>query len=68
MNFRCNLSCQEAKDLAARNDIRSLRHADQLLADKDGDELMWRFREDEINFLPTFKYDKNSEVYDTSKK
>ena len=29
---------------------------------------MYRFHEEEIKFLPTFKYDKNSEVYDTSKK
>mmetsp|Transcript_36392 Transcript_36392/g.47759 ORF Transcript_36392/g.47759 Transcript_36392/m.47759 type:complete len:109 (+) Transcript_36392:1368-1694(+) len=32
------------------------------------DDLLWRFHEDEVNFLPTFKYDKNSTVYDTSKK
>lgn len=68
MNFRCNLKCAEAKELAARNDIRSLRYSDQLILHKDGDELMQRFYEEEINFLPTFKYDKKSTVYDTSKK
>jgi len=35
---------------------------------KGGDDLLWRFHEDPITFLPTFKYDKNSDVYDTSKK
>ena len=69
MNFRCDLACQEAKDLASRGDIHALRTADQLLKHKDRDqELLYRFHEPEINFLPTFKYDKNSEVYDTSKK
>ena len=32
------------------------------------DELLCRFHEAPINFRPTFKYDKESEVYDTSKK
>ena len=54
--------------MAARNDVRALRMSDQLVTEKGGDELMWRFIEKEIDFLPTFKYDKNSEVYDTSKK
>ena len=62
------MRCQDAKDYAARNDIHALRSSDQLIQDKGSDELLWRFYEDEINFLPTFKYDKNQEVYDTSKK
>ena len=33
-----------------------------------GEDLLWRFHEDAITFLPTFKYNKNSDVYDTSKK
>jgi len=68
MNFRCDLSCQEAKDYAASNDLRSLVNSDQLFKAKDGDDLLYRFHEDPITFLPSFKYDKNSEVYDTSKK
>ena len=69
MNFRCDgFSSAEAKQVAARNDIYALRSADQLCTGKSGDALLWRFHEDEINFLPTFKYDKNSALYDTSKK
>ena len=68
MNFRCDLQCQEAKDLAAQNEIANLRVSDQLLKAMGGDDLLWRFREEQIKFLPTFKYDKNSDVYDTSKK
>jgi len=69
MNFRCDLTCNDAKQLAADNNIHALVVADQLLKAKDYDtELLHRFNEEPINFLPTFKYDKNSEVYDTSKK
>ena len=69
MNFRCDLTCNDAKQLAADNNIHALVVADQLLKAKDYDtELLHRFYEEPINFLPTFKYDKNSEVYDTSKK
>ena len=69
MNFRCDLACQEAKDFAARGDIHALRTSDQLLKHMGRDEeLLQRFHEEEINFLPTFKYDKNCDIYDTSKK
>lgn len=39
-----------------------------MLKGKGADELLYRFHEEDITFLPTFKYDKNTEVYDTSKK
>lgn len=68
MNFRCNLSCNEAKEYAAANDVKSLVNSDQLLVNKDADDLIHKFYENPITFLPTFKYDKNCEVYDTSKK
>ena len=42
--------------------------SDQLLKAKDADPLLHRFFEEKITFLPTFKYDKNCDVYDTSKK
>lgn len=68
MNFRCNLLCGDAKMLAHRNDVRTLVASDQLLEQKGDHELMRRFEEAPITFLPTFKYDKRSDVYDTSKK
>ena len=68
MNFRCDLTNFSAKELARHNDVRGLVAADQLLVAKTTDELLYRFHEEEITFLPTFKYDKHSEEYDTSKK
>ena len=68
MNFRCDLTNFSAKELARNNDVRALVAADQLLVAKNTDDLLYRFHEEQITFLPTFKYDKNSEEYDTSKK
>ena len=68
MNFRCDLTNFSAKELAYHNDVRALVASDQLLVAKVADEFLYRFHEEEITFLPTFKYDKNSDIYDTSKK
>ena len=68
MNFRCDLTSWTAKELARQNDVRALVASDQLLASMETDELLQRFHEEPITFLPTFKYDKNSNEYDTSKK
>lgn len=68
MNFRCDLTNLAAKELARTNDIRQLVSTDQLITCKSSDPLLRRFYEEEITFLPTFKYDKNSDEYDTSKK
>jgi len=68
MNFRCDLSCPQAKEFAEMNDVRALVNSDQLIKIKDSDDLLYRFYEEPITFLPTFKYDKNCDVYDTSKK
>ena len=68
MNYRCDLTNFSAKELARQNDVRALVASDQLLVAKGTDELLCRFHEEQITFLPTFKYDKNSDEYDTSKK
>ena len=68
MNFRCDLACADAKDLAHVNNIQALVDSDQLRKCHARDQLLSRFQEDRINFLPTYKYDKNSTIYDTSKK
>ena len=35
---------------------------------KENNEYLSEYKEGEINFLPTYKYDPNSDKYDTSKK
>ena len=54
--------------MASENNVPQLVASDQLLKAKDADPLLHRFFEEKITFLPTFKYDKNCDVYDTSKK
>ena len=68
MNFRCDLACADAKDLAHVNNIKALVESDQLRKVIGQDPLLSRFQEKNIEFLPSYKYDKNSTVYDTSKK
>jgi len=41
---------------------------DQLIQARDSHEFIGSYKEGAITFLPTYKYDLNSEVYDTSKK
>lgn len=45
-----------------------MRQKDQLVQFRDTRPLTARFSEGELSFRPTFKYDKECDVYDTSKK
>lgn len=75
MNFRINLpysSVISSIDSMTHDNydkkLNILLNHDQLNTSKLDDEwLMW-FKEMPINFLPTYKYDKQSNEYDTSKK
>ena len=62
LNYRVQLPYAEAVDLCSKNEIETLLSKDQL---KNSDFV---YQEGEINFLPTFKFDKNCDVYDTGKK
>ena len=68
MNWRIDMSYEEAVYLANKNKIKELMQQDQFLKRKDENALTKRFEEGAINFKPTFKYDNDSDVYDTSKK
>ena len=68
MNWRVELPYQEAVALASENRITDLKVEDQLLKRGPGNALTKRFKEGNIAFKPTFKYDPDSDVYDTSKK
>jgi len=71
LNFRINLDYEEAK-VSSQNfsadDQKILREKDQLNIAKVTEEVMIDVREGQLNFKPTYKYDENSDVYDTSKK
>lgn len=68
MNWRIDLSYEEAVALATTDAIRDLRCHDQLTKYKQDRALTARFEEGELTFRPTYKYDSDCDVYDTSKK
>ncbi len=62
------MTYEEAVYLASKNQIKDLLAQDQLLKRRNENPLTKRLEEGVINFKPTFKYDNDSDVYDTSKK
>lgn len=68
MNFRIDLPNQEVRDLISQRNFKRLQSYDQLLNNKDGNVILSKYNEGELNFLPTYKFDKNCDVYDTSSK
>lgn len=67
-NYRIDLDGDYCKDLVRQKDWKTLLAADQLSnARKDG-KVFEGFVEGEVNFPPTYKYDNNSDDYDTSEK
>ena len=75
LNFRVNLNyysvLETVDSMTSYNfdeKLNILLNNDQLNQLKLDYKWLYWFKEMPINFLPTFKYDKNSEEYDTSKK
>ena len=67
-NYRINLSKEETENIIEENNVKNLISKDQLSLEKDEGNVFKDFFEPEITFLPTYKFDKNSKIYDTSKK
>jgi len=75
MNFRINLpyfsvtdTLDEMTSTSRDQDMHLLLNNDQLNQLKAEYSWLYNFKEMPISFFPTYKYDKNSTVYDTSKK
>ena len=68
LNYRINLSYGDCLDYIKRKDIPSLIENDQLKISRENDSEINKFKEGKIKFFPTYKFDKNSNVYDTSQK
>lgn len=68
LNYRINLSYEECLQCIHNNDLDKLVEKDQLNAARKTDPDVARFEEGPISFLPTYKFDKRSDVYDTSQK
>ena len=68
LNFRINLSNEEVRHLIHTKNYNALLVNDQLHKQMMDGESFPFFEEMEINFPPTYKFDKNTDVYDTSEK
>ncbi|CAO3665848.1 unnamed protein product [Umbelopsis ramanniana] len=68
LNYRINLTEAEVKAALRRRDLQSLSEYDQLNIERSGGRTFHVFDEGDIDFLPTYKYDAGTNLYDTSEK
>ncbi|EGV64538.1 inositol-1 [Yamadazyma tenuis] len=68
LNYRINLSNEQAKLLIEQKDYAKLFEFDQLNLQMANGESFPFFDEPEIRFPPTYKFDNNTKEYDTSEK
>ena len=68
LNYRCTLNYDETLNYIQGNNISKLLEFDQLLITKSKDKIINKLKEPIINFLPTYKFDKDSNIYDSSPK
>lgn len=58
----------KGEEKKAQEIFQALLKFDQLHQIREGDKILKHYKEGQITFLPTYKYDPFSEEYDTSKK
>ena len=68
LNYRIDLSYEETVKLSNSGKLNQLKAKDQLINEKSAMRVFNGFFEEEIDFPPTYKFDKQSLLYDTSKK
>lgn len=68
LNYRVDLSYEDCLAAINKNDVPFLLQKDQLSQSRLNDSVLNRLKEPVIPFLPTYKFDENSDVYDTSEK
>nr|XP_015204289.1 PREDICTED: type II inositol 1,4,5-trisphosphate 5-phosphatase isoform X1 [Lepisosteus oculatus] len=69
LNYRiCELEVDQVKDLIEKKDFKALHSYDQLKRQIDENAVFHGFKEGEIAFQPTYKYDTGSDQWDTSEK
>ncbi|TDL29681.1 DNase I-like protein, partial [Rickenella mellea] len=68
LNYRIDLENDIVRQLIERDELDTLVAADQLRSVIDAQEAFWGYEEGPILFRPTYRYDLNSEIYDTSEK
>ena len=68
LNYRISLPYEVTINLCMNYDVNKLLQNDQLKQIAQNNKIIGSLKEAEIKFLPTYKFDKNSDVYDTSSK
>jgi phosphatidylinositol-bisphosphatase len=68
LNFRIDLSNFDVRRLCHDGDMQSLLQHDQMLKIQPQHRLLSRYFEPRITFPPTYKYDVNTQIFDSSKK
>lgn len=68
LNYRIDMTYEECMNFIENKDLDKLYSKDQLQLTRNVDQTINRFKEPKISFFPTFKFDPNSDVYDTSAK
>lgn len=69
LNFRLDLNTFEVKKLIRKGQFEStLLKFDQLRSELSSRASFENFKEQEINFAPTYKFDRGTDTYDTSEK
>jgi hypothetical protein len=67
-NYRVNLPNDYVRTLLERGDIRTIFENDQLNLQMLNGETFPFYNESEIHFLPTYKFDNGTDIYDSSEK
>ena len=68
LNYRVTLHYDEVIEKINQNDLKYLLEHDQLSNERKKCSIIGKFNEPEIKFKPTYKFDKNCDIYDTSPK
>lgn len=68
LNYRINGTRRMVDHLLLKNELEVLHFNDQLLIEMKRGQVFRHFQEGPLNFRPTYKFDKNCNVYDTSVK
>lgn len=68
LNYRIDMTYEDCLATINKNDVPALLEKDQLSQSRKNDSALNRLKEPVIPFLPTYKFDENSDVYDTSEK
>ncbi|OBZ85798.1 Inositol-1,4,5-trisphosphate 5-phosphatase 1 [Choanephora cucurbitarum] len=67
-NYRVSLPNEEVRLYARDGNIEALLKQDQLRREMYEGRVFFGYQEGDITFLPTYKYDNGTDVYDTSEK